>query len=381
MSTSKLKNIKIGIVCPYDYFRHGGVQEHIRAVAEELRKRGNDVKVITPTPPSGENLDPENVITLGKSSLINAPGTSFEVSASASSAAIDAMFEREKFDIVHYHEPMIPLLSGQILARSPSVNVATFHAYQPDDFINKSIDLIYLPYHRNRSKYINYITAVSDAAAIFVRKATSEDIKIVPNGIQLDKYNRSTTPYYDEFNDDKKTILYVGRLEKRKGVEYLLRAYELLKEENDNIRLVIAGDGPKMRSLQTYVDQYAVEDVHFLGFVSEAVKLSLLKTCDLFCSPALYGESFGIVLLEAMAMNTPIVAGDNPGYASVLKERGKLGLVNPKQINDFARRLDLMLSDDGLRKMMTDWSSEYVKQFDYKNVTDEYLKIYEKLLV
>ncbi len=373
-------SMKIGIVCPYDYFRFGGVQEHVRAVAEELRRRGHTVKVITPTPPNGENQDPENVITLGGSTMINASSTSFEVSASATPSDIDTMLEEEEFDIIHYHEPMLPLLSGQILSRSSAINIATFHAHQPDDLMSRSLDLIYLPYHRNRSKYLNFITAVSDAAAVYVSKATDEDIVIVPNGIELHKFKPEEVELYEEFNDDVKTIFYVGRLEKRKGVEYLLRAYEQLRENNDNIRLVIAGDGPKMRVLTNYVEQYDLEDVHFLGFVSEEDKLKLLKTCDVFCSPALYGESFGIVLLEAMAMGAPIVAGDNEGYSTVLKEIGKLSLVNPKHKDDFVRTLEVMLLEDDVRAMAVDWGNEYVKQFDYSKVTDQYLAIYEKLL-
>lgn len=373
-------SLKIGIVCPYDFFRHGGVQEHVRAVATELRRRGHTVKVITPTPPKGENTDPENVITLGRSTMINAPATSFEVSASAGPKEIDNMLDQEKFDVIHYHEPWIPLLASQVLSRSKAINIATFHAHQPDDILNRAVDLIYLPYHRSKSKYLNYVTAVSDAASVFVSKATGEDITIVPNGIELDKFNPNEVAVYDDFNDDKKTILYIGRLEKRKGVEYLLRAYEELKEEHKDTRLVIAGDGPKMKSLKTYVSQYAIEDVHFLGFVSDEDKLKLLKTCDVFCSPALYGESFGIVLLEAMAMSAPIIAGDNPGYASLLRQTGRISLINPKQLKDFVYRLELVLYDEKIRQVMLDWADEYVKQFDYSNITDSYLKIYEDLL-
>ncbi len=292
------------------------------------------------------------------------------------------MLSKENFDIIHYHEPMIPLLAGQILSRSKAINVATFHAYRPDALASKSLNLIHLPYHRNRVKYINYITAVSDAAAIFLRKGSKADITIVPNGIELARYNPDTVKSYQEFDDDVKTILYIGRLEKRKGVDYLLRAYEEIKswESSTKVRLVIAGDGPKMRSLKNYVAQFAIEDVHFLGFVSEDDKLSLLKTCDVFCSPAIYGESFGIVLLEAMAMGAPIVAGDNPGYASVMKETGRISLVNPKHLDDFVNRLQILIEEDRITDVFRDWAKNYVKQFDYKIVTDKYLDIYQKLL-
>ena len=372
--------MKIGIVCPYDYFRHGGVQEHVRAVAEELRLRGHNVKVITIPPPDGINKEPENVITLGSATMINAPDTSFEISASATPSQIDDMLEREQFDIIHYHEPMLPLLPGQILSRSNAINIATFHAHKTDDIMSRSLDLIHLPYHRNRAKFINYVTAVSEAAAVYVSKAEGQNIHIVPNGIKLKRFKPEQTDTYKEFDDDVKTILHIGRLEKRKGAEYLLRAYEELKEKDPNTRLVIAGDGPRLKALKTYVDQYDVQDVHFLGFVSEEDKLQLLKTCDLFVSAALYGESFGIVLLEAMAMGAPMIAGDNDGYVSVLKEVGRISLVNPKHQTEFVRRMELVLSEDKLRTLLINWGLEYVQQFDYARVTDQYLEIYENLL-
>lgn len=372
--------MRIAIVCPYDFFRHGGVQEHIRAVSSELRSQGHYVKVIAPNPVEGVNSDPDNVITIGSATPFNTGTTSVEVSASASPREIEALFEREQFDIVNFHEPMIPMLAGQLLSRSPAINVATFHAAVPPQVVSRSWELISLPYAQNRAKYINYITAVSEAASVYISKSTDNDIHIIPNGIELAKYQSKDVGLYEEFNDDVKTILYIGRLEKRKGVEYLLKAYSKLKETKPNTRLVICGDGPKMKSLLSYIDDYDIEDVHFLGFVSEEDKLSLLKTCDVFCSPALYGESFGIVLLEAMAMGAPIVAGSNPGYSSVMKETGRISLVDPKTQIDFVHTLEYMLFDEKIRTVFKDWTKEYIKQFDYKEVTKKYLEVYEALV-
>lgn len=373
-------NMKIGIVCPYDYFRHGGVQEHIRAVSHELRQRGHEVKIITPLPPDKDNKDPEHVITLGRSTLLNAPSTSFELSVSALPAEIDEMLEREQFDIINYHEPSIPMLSSQILSRSTAINVATQHARMPDTLMNKPIEMIAMLYSRNSNKNFDHITAVSEAAAYHVRKVTDREISIVPNGISLDRYDPEKTAKYKEFDDDKKTILYVGRLEKRKGVEYLLKAYHDLRETRSDVRLVICGEGPKRTELEEYVDRYDLPDVHFPGFISEEDKLSLLKTCSVFSSPALFGESFGIVLIEALAMGAPIVCGDNPGYVSVMQETGRISIVKPKDTLNFALRLELLLYDEGLREYYRSWAKKYIKQFDYKVVTDKYEAIYKKLL-
>jgi phosphatidylinositol alpha-mannosyltransferase len=118
--------------------------------------------------------------------------------------------------------------------------------------------------------------------------------------------------------------------------------------------------------------------VEFLGYIDEAEKIHLMQSTDVFCSPAVYGESFGIVLLEAIACGRPVVAGANPGYASVLQGRGSMGLVSPKDTEDFARRLKLFLSDKGMRQSWNEWGLEYVKQYDYVRIVDQYEKLYRK---
>ena len=372
--------IKLGIVCPYDYFRHGGVQEHIRAVVDEFRTRNYSVKVLTPLPPDKENKDPDLVITLGRSTMVSASRTSFEISISASPSEINEILEREQFDVINYHEPEIPLLASQILTRSQAINVATFHARMPDTLMSRPTELAAAQFRKSNAKHFDAVTAVSDAAAYHISKVAQQPIEIIPNGIQLDVFNPDTTEPYAEFDDDIKTILYIGRLEKRKGALHLLRAYRYLKSRHPDTRLVIASDGPRRQNLEEYVARYDIKDVHFLGFVSDEDKRKLLKVCDVFCSPALYGESFGIVLIEAMAMRVPIVAGSNPGYISVMKGTGAIGLVNPKQTTDLLLRLELLLYDQPTRDLFINWEKDYVAQFDYSVIVDKYQALYERLL-
>lgn len=374
--------LRIGILCPYDYFRHGGVQEHVRAVADELRARGHYVKVIAPTTVTGSQANDPNVILIGASKKIDTPfATSAELAVSANPKDIDAMFAQENFDIIHAHEPILPLLSRQILAHSVNTkNIATFHARLPDSFVNKSLEKAWYPYVKSVLKHIDTITAVSDAAAMLIKTVTEKPITIIPNGIQSKKFEYSKVKRYSAYDDNVPTILYVGRLEKRKGVEYLLKAYRKVVETHPEVRLIVVGDGPKRKVLESQVEKYKLENVDFLGFVSEEDKYSLMKTATVYCSPALYGESFGIVLLEAMLMRVAIVAGNNPGYESVMKERGKLGIVDPTNVTDFAKRLEMFLFDSQLRTLFSKWSSEYVKQFDYGLVTDKYELLYKELM-
>jgi len=138
----------------------------------------------------------------------------------------------------------------------------------------------------------------------------------------------------------------------------------------------IAGDGPDRQQLERYAKENKI-NTQFLGRVSEADKLLLLHTSRVFCSPARYGESFGIVLLEAMAVGLPVIAGDNPGYSAVLQGTGSLSLVDPSDTTEFARRLELMLTNDEVRNLWQTWASTNIKQYDYPLVVDQYEKLYK----
>jgi phosphatidyl-myo-inositol alpha-mannosyltransferase len=226
-------------------------------------------------------------------------------------------------------------------------------------------------------KYIDEFTAASEGAAEYVSTLTDASISIITNGIDLEVYKEPA-----DFHDHRrhKTILYVGRLEGRKGVNYLIRAFKQLTKDDPNVSLVIAGNGPDREKLESLVEELKADNVSFLGFVSDQQKLELLHSADLFCAPAVYGECFGIVLVEAMASGLVIVAGDNPGYAGVMKGLGALSLVDPHRIEDFARRLKLLLFESALRQLWRDWAREEILQYSYKHITDQYEAVYAKAL-
>jgi phosphatidylinositol alpha-mannosyltransferase len=370
--------MKIGLVCPYNIFRGGGVQEHVLALYAELDKRGHDVRIITPRPRGMENSPPENVIFVGMLNDVNiiSFSTMPSLSMTIDNDAVEELIEREKFDIMHFHEPWVPLMSRQLLTRSTSVNVATFHAVALEAVSAKLMVGVVTPHFRTVLKHLDVLTAVSEPATDYARSLTDRPIAIIPNGIDMSKYHSRPRRAAKR----PRTILYVGRLEKRKGVKYLLRAFAQVVEADPDTRLIIAGTGSDQAKLEDWVADNRVPNVAFLGYVSDDQKLRLLADADIFCSPALYGESFGIVLLEAMAMGCVTVAGDNPGYASVLSGRGQLSLVNPKDTDDFTRRLQLLMSDQDLRASWKQWAAEHIKQFDYPNVVDQYEKLYKKSL-
>lgn len=365
--------MKIGLVCPYNMYKGGGVQECVRAMCEELTVRGHDVRIITPQPRKTSDANIDNCIFIGTAAQIRSPfHTSAQVSVSVNVDMLEDVLVREKFDVLHFHEPWVPILSRQILARSTCANIATFHAKLPDTVMSKTIERVITPYTRSILKDLDVLTAVSDAAAEYVNSLTEQPVKIIPNGIDLSKYKTTRN------HKTAKKILYIGRLEKRKGVKYLIQAFNLMNDPDSY--LVIAGDGPDRTKLEQLCEQLDVNNVSFEGYISDERKLELLSEATLFCSPALYGESFGIVILEAMAMGLPVVAGSNPGYSSVLKDRGALGLVNPKDAEAFTRVLRLLLNDDALRAQWIEWASEYVKRFNYERVVTEYETLYKDVL-
>ena len=370
--------MKIGLVCPYNINKQGGVLEVVLALKTGLEQRGHKVKVITPLPRGGEPVDhPADVIFFGTSTDFGALSrTTAQVSSIGGTEQVDDILETEQFDVLHFHEPWVPLLSRQLLQRSTSVNVATFHAKIPETLMTRTVIKVVTPYLKSVMKYLHVYTAVSDSGAEYVASLTDDPINIIPNGIDLKKYHKRKP----KNKPAGRTILYVGRLEGRKGLKYLLQAYQLLAQDNPDINLVIAGDGPDREKLELLAEDLKLPNVTFLGYVSEELKLELLAEADLFCSPSIVGESFGIVLLEAMASGVVCVAGNNSGYSDVMQELGRISIVNPRDSVEFARRLDLLLHDEALRTLWQTWAAEYVKQFSYTPIVDRYEELYKEAL-
>lgn len=369
--------MKIGLVCPYDIFRGGGVQECVLAIQAELKVRGHTAKIITPMPRKNVTEPHEDIIIVGTSTDVKSIfHTTAQVSVKLDTDAMKQMLHEESFDVLHFHEPWVPIMSRQLLTNSNVANVATFHAKLPETVMAKTIERVITPYTKSVMKYLDGLTAVSDAAAGYVKTLTKEQLQIIPNGIDLTKYKAnkghevSSTP----------TILFIGRLEKRKGVRYLVEAFEIYVKTNPKAKLVIAGSGPDEEKLKDYVRNHKIPNVEFLGYVSEQQKQELFDDADLFCSPAPFGESFGIVLLEAMAKGVVTIAGDNPGYASVLTGRGSLSLINPKDTQQFARQIELLLEDTDVRKLWRNWALETVQQYTYPKVVDQYEALYTRVL-
>lgn len=366
--------MKIGIICPYNMFKGGGVQEYVLGLRDGLSKAGHKAWIITPQPINYVGPKIPGIIMLGGSTPIRAFHSYAQVSASVDIDKLEEALRVHNFDILHFHEPWVPMLSRQILARSDAINIGTFHAAMGERRSSRTIEKVITPYTKSLLKNLDILTAVSPVATNYVKSLTSRKIYIIPNGIDIKKFSPSEKK---PISSQTKTILYIGRLEKRKAVAYLLKAFELIQNENLDFRLKIVGDGPQKEELQELTKQLKLNNVDFLGQVDEAEKINLLQTSEVFCSPAMYGESFGIVLLEAMASGCVVVAGSNPGYENVMSGAGQISVVNPKDIKEFSRRLTILATDENLREVWLNWAKNEVQQYSYETIVSKYLKLYE----
>ncbi len=371
--------MKIGIVCPYNMALGGAVQEISKEMYDELSARGHEVVILSPRPKQGEpNLPNYRVIYIDKANDLTLMGTTAQVSFCTDRSSLKQIFDTEKFDIIHMHEPWVPLMNSQILRQATCPVAATFHAKLPDGFVGGVIKTIGQLYTKPLLGHISEFVAVSEPAAEHINSVLGRAVRVVPNAINLKAYTAPKT--FKPLNTDKKTLLFIGRLEKRKGVAHLLRAFKVLHSLHPDTKLLIGGKGPERVKLEQQVLDEDIKGVEFLGFLEDNYKKELLQRADLFVAPAIYGESFGVILIEALASGQVVVAGDNPGYRSVMKGFGEVSLVDPKDYARHAALLEKLLYDKALREQYRAWAKDYVKQYDYSVVTDQYEKIFTSLV-
>ncbi len=314
--------MKIAMVSPYDYTWPGGVTAHVSQLTQEMTRLGHEVQVLAPHSRPLNSAD--HFVPLGRSVPLPGGGSVARVSLSLwLSHKIQALLQREAYDVIHLHEPLAPILPLCVLQHSTAVNVGTFHACSSRQHLYKLSHPLVKRWHRRLHGSI----AVSAAARRYVSEVYPGDYQIIPNGIDLDHFTNHADPW-PQYQDGKTNILFVGRMEKRKGLRYLLEAYGRLKWDLPNTRLLVAGPGNLDQESQRLLSARDLGDVVLLGGVPHADLPRYYASADIFCAPATGSESFGIVLLEAMAAGKPIVASNIEGYSGVISH-GKQGLLCP----------------------------------------------------
>jgi len=367
--------MKIALVSPYDFAYPGGVGVHICHLYEQLTRIGHEVKIIAPCSRNRDIPFSKDVIPAGKPIPIYRKGTVARVTLSPLlSTKLKAILKEEQFELIHLHEPLCPLLPLVVLNHSRAVNVGTFHAYHRRDLGYKFGRFLL----RRWFDKLNGRIAVSKPALDFVNRFFPANYEIIPNGINVERFSAELPPI-EGLRDDKLNILFVGRHEKRKGLRHLLAAYKRVKKELPNTRLIVVGPGNKKR-YEKLVNKVNLEDVVFTGYVSDEDLPRYYRTCDLFCAPATGEESFGIVLLEAMAAAKPIVASQIEGYASVLDHEVEGVLVPPGDEQALATTLIRLLTDRALRQEMGARGRQKAEEYSWQNIAQRLQRYYASLL-
>jgi phosphatidylinositol alpha-mannosyltransferase len=355
--------MKIGLVTPYVYPLPGGVNQHVRYLYENLRLRGHDVRILTSSH-GLQRASEGDVIRIGKGFSMPANGSVGTITVSPRFLSqVHTVLDREQFDVLHFHEPFVPFLSLVVLGLSNSVNVATFHAFGG-----------FSPAYQIGSRLmgpsvgrIHGRIAVSAAARHFVERFFPGDYKVIPNGVDVARFQRAVP--IARWQDGTKNILFVGRFEARKGLLDLLKAYRILRKTGCDCRLLVAGGGPQEKEMRRYLMTRKLGGVEFLGRVGDDERDALFKTADVYCSPATGRESFGIVLLEAMAAGTAIVCSDIHGYKGVVRRDREGLLVPPGKPKLIAGALAQLLGDDERREAMAQSGLARAQEFSWERVT------------
>ena len=371
--------MKIALVSPYDFAYPGGVCNHISCLEQQFTRLGHEVKIIAPASKGVPELG-DRLIPIGKPRSVPASGTIARITLSPwLSSQINTVLEREKFDISHLHEPLMPMLCTTVLRLSRTPNIGTFHASggKPWYSFGTPIGKLLL---KNWWRRLDGKIAVAEPALNFVNRHFPGEYTVIPNGVDTRHFSPDVAPI-EEFMDGKFNIVFIGRLEKRKGLDYLLEAYRQVKPEIPDSRLIIVGPGVReRRRYEKKVARNGPRDVVFIGYATHGDLPRYYQTADVVCCPATGRESFGIVLLEAMAVGKPIVATDIQGYNGVLTHGSEGLLVPPRNAEKLTEALTTLIADKALRQQLGANGRLKALKYDWERVAQQILDFYQAVL-
>jgi phosphatidylinositol alpha-mannosyltransferase len=372
--------VRIGIVCPYSWDIPGGVQAHVRDLAEQLLSLGHQVSVLAPGDEDAEGL-PSYVVPAGKAVAVPYNGSVAHLQFGLVSAARVRRWLRDgEFDLVHVHEPAPPSLSMLTVLLADVPLVATFHSSSTRSRWLQLFDGVVQALLERLSGRI----AVSQSARKMIMVHLGADAVVIPNGVTIEHYRDAPGlpdwPRRELSEPGEPTggvIGFIGRYdEPRKGMPVLLSAMETLVLTRPELRLLVAGHGEEDDFLRALTPALR-DNVVMLGQVSESEKAGLLRSIDVYVAPNTGGESFGIILLEAMAARAPIVASDLDAFRRVLDD-GRAGVLFANQDSaGLAIALERVLADPALRDQLAFASAEVVRPYDWAVIARQILRVYE----
>jgi len=371
--------LRIAQVSPYDFAHIGGVQRHIATLSKELKSRGHDVSILAPCTRNESAVDVGDVDlrTFGRSVPVPTAGSVARISFSVwQDWRLKTMLENEQFDIVHIHEPLMPMFALTASRFSPSTTIGTFHAF------NEGRGRGYMFWKKVLKRgaiRLNGRIAVSEPAKDFANRYFKGDYRVIPNGLDVDRFSepvaRPTVLKQDAMN-----LLFVGRVnESRKGLRFALGAYSLLKWQYPKLRLIVAGAGVPDRESYRIMGERALDDVVFVGPVTDADLPGYYQNADIFIAPNTGKESFGFIIIEAMASSTAIVASKIPGFESVMTD-GREGLmVPPKDEAALAEAIKRLIENPVKRTQFAMDGRSTVSQYRWTRVADSVLDYYDEV--
>ncbi len=355
--------MRIGLVCPYSLTVPGGVQGQVMGLARALRRMGHETRVLSPC--DGPPPEPF-VIPLGNSLPTAANGSVAPLAPDPACAlrTIRALAD-EAFDVVNVHEPLVPGPPMTALVMHPAPTVGTFHAAGDSSSyrrLNRSVNWL--------AGRLDLRIAVSDDARDLAQRYLGGTYEVLFNGVELERYRVPAT-----VRRDGPTIMFCGRHEPRKGLDVLLGA---LADLPGDVRCWVASDGPDTLELRArFADDTRIE---WLGRLTDEEKIARLASSDVLCAPSLRGESFGVVLIEAMAAGTAIVASDLPGYRRVARPDTDALLTPPGDTAALAAALKRVLADDDLADSLRRSGTERAEAFSMTTLAERYVERFERLL-
>lgn len=362
--------MKIAQVSPYDIAVPGGVNTHMAHLAREFRARGHAVQIIAPGPRPSRDPD---VTVLGRTLPFPSGGSLAHVTVTPwLGPRVRRLLARGQFDVIHLHEPLISSLTLEVLRRSQAVTVATFHAAHEG---GSKLYALFRPLLAPLVARLDVRIAVSPAAARLAGRYFPGAYTVVPNGIDVARF--ATPRPRPRALPAGPYLLFVGRLEPRKGLPYLLRAYARLRPSFPDLHLVVVGAGRRQARYTAWAAAHSLAGVHFAGYVPDAELPAYYQHATLFCAPNTGNESFGIVLLEAMAAGCPVVASDIEGFRTVLTHEQEGLLVPPRDPEALAAALARLLRAPDERRCLAAHGRARAAQFAWPRIAATVLTLYE----
>lgn len=368
--------MKILIVSDIFYPHTGGVPEHMLYLWKNLKNLGHEAKILAPSFGRNYPYVDEDIIRMGRAIKIP-KNRSFSVLTFSLTIPwrLRKLLNRENFDIIHLHGPVAPVLPYFALKYSKAKNFITFHSAHEESLGY----VLWEPLLEQYFRKIDGLIAVSKVARDSVSKYFPGNYRIIPNGIDANRFRPGVEPM-EKLKKFSPKILFVGRFEPRKGLKYLLQAFPMITDQFPAAKLIVVGRGFLERYYRRYVEEHIKENVIFVGHVSPEDLPRYYASCDIYCSPATGAESFGIVLLEAMATAKPIVASDIPGYKTILEDEKDGLFFKACDPESLAEKIIYLLKNKERMKKMGEAGRKKALQYDWQIVTKQVLNFYSEVL-